>query len=37
MPDARLVVIDGGEHSMHEHTHAADVAEHIVHFEAVCP
>ena len=37
MLDARLVVIDGGEHSMHEHTHAADVAEHIAHFEAACP
>jgi len=26
MPDARLVVVDGGGHSMHEDTHAAEVA-----------
>ncbi|WP_306301647.1 alpha/beta fold hydrolase, partial [Ilumatobacter nonamiensis] len=26
MPDARLVVLDGGGHSMHEDTHAAEVA-----------
>lgn len=26
MPDARLQVIAGGAHSMHEHTHAAEVA-----------
>ena len=26
MPDARLVVVDGGEHSMHEHSHAGEVA-----------
>jgi len=27
MPDARLVVLDGGGHSMHEDTHAAEVAD----------
>ncbi|MGA9275809.1 alpha/beta fold hydrolase [Ilumatobacter sp.] len=27
MPNARLIVLDGGGHSMHEETHAADVAE----------
>lgn len=26
MPDAQLVVLDGGGHSMHEDTHASDVA-----------
>ncbi|MEX0846323.1 MAG: alpha/beta fold hydrolase [Ilumatobacteraceae bacterium] len=34
MPSARLVVIDGGEHSMHEQTHAADVAREIESFIA---
>ena len=34
MPSARLVVIDGGEHSMHELTHAADVAREIETFTA---
>lgn len=32
MPDARLVVIDGGGHSMHESTHAAEVAKLIGSF-----
>ena len=32
MPDARLVVVDGGEHSMHEDSHAGDVAELIAAF-----
>jgi pimeloyl-ACP methyl ester carboxylesterase len=32
MPDARLVVIEGGGHSMHEDTHAAEVAEQIAAF-----
>lgn len=32
MPDARLIVIDGGEHSMHEDTHAAQVADLIAAF-----
>lgn len=32
MPDARLVVIEGGGHSMHEDTHAADVAAAIADF-----
>lgn len=27
MPDARLVVIDGGGHSMHEDSHASEVAD----------
>jgi pimeloyl-ACP methyl ester carboxylesterase len=26
MPDARLVIVDGGGHSMHEDSHAAEVA-----------
>ena len=34
MPDARLVVIDGGGHSMHEDSHAADVADLIASFTA---
>ena len=32
MPDARLQVIEGGGHSMHEDTHAADVAAAIAAF-----
>ncbi|HSL74966.1 MAG TPA: alpha/beta fold hydrolase [Ilumatobacteraceae bacterium] len=32
MPDARLVVIDGGGHSMHEDTHADEVARLIAEF-----
>ncbi len=32
MPDARLVVVNGGGHSMHEDTHAASVAEAIATF-----
>jgi len=32
MPDARLAVIDGGGHSMHEDTHAAEVADLIAAF-----
>ena len=32
MPDARLVVVDGGEHSMHEDSHANEVAELIAAF-----
>lgn len=32
MPDARLVVIDGGGHSMHEDSHAGDVADVIAEF-----
>lgn len=32
MPDARLVVIDGGGHSMHEDTHATEVAANIAEF-----
>ena len=34
MPDARLVVIDGGEHSMHEATHAVGIADLIARFQA---
>jgi pimeloyl-ACP methyl ester carboxylesterase len=34
MPDARLVVLDGGGHSMHEDTHASEVAEIIADFAA---
>lgn len=32
MPDARLVVLDGGGHSMHEDTHASQVADIIAEF-----
>lgn len=32
MPDARLVVVEGGGHSMHEDTHASEVAELIAQF-----
>jgi pimeloyl-ACP methyl ester carboxylesterase len=32
MPDARLVVVEGGGHSMHEDTHASEVAELIAEF-----
>lgn len=32
MPHARLVVVDGGGHSMHEDSHAAEVAELIASF-----
>ncbi len=32
MPDARLAVVDGGGHSMHEDSHAAEVAELIAEF-----
>jgi pimeloyl-ACP methyl ester carboxylesterase len=34
MPDARLVVVNGGGHSMHEDSHAAEVAELIGAFAA---
>ena len=34
MPDARLVVLDGGGHSMHEDTHADEIAEIIADFAA---
>jgi pimeloyl-ACP methyl ester carboxylesterase len=32
MPDARLIVLEGGGHSMHEDTHATEVAEIIAAF-----
>lgn len=32
MPDAKLVVLDGGGHSMHEDTHASEVAQIISDF-----
>jgi pimeloyl-ACP methyl ester carboxylesterase len=32
MPDARLIVVDGGGHSMHEESHAAEVAELVASF-----
>ncbi len=32
MPNARLVVLDGGGHSMHEETHAAEVATIVADF-----
>jgi pimeloyl-ACP methyl ester carboxylesterase len=35
MPDARLVVIEGGGHSMHEESHADRVAELIADFAAM--
>jgi pimeloyl-ACP methyl ester carboxylesterase len=34
MPDARLMVVDGGGHSMHEDSHAAEVAALIASFTA---
>lgn len=34
MPDARLVVLDGGGHSMHEESHATEVADLIADFTA---
>jgi pimeloyl-ACP methyl ester carboxylesterase len=34
MPDARLVVVEGGGHSMHEDTHATEVADLIAGFVA---
>ena len=37
MPDARLVVVDGGGHSMHQDTHAAEVADLIADFVAGLP
>ena len=37
MPDARLVVIDGGGHSMHEDSHAAEVADVIADFVGGLP
>ena len=37
MPSARLQVIEGGEHSMHETTHAPDVAAAIESFIAELP
>jgi pimeloyl-ACP methyl ester carboxylesterase len=37
MPDARLVVVDGGGHSMHEDTHAAVVADLIADFVSRLP
>ena len=37
MPDARLVVLDGGGHSMHEDTHAIEVADVIAAFATALP
>ena len=37
MPDARLVVVEGGGHSMHEDSHAAEVADLIADFAANLP
>ena len=37
MPDARLVVVEGGGHSMHESTHAAEVADLIDDFVSSLP
>ena len=37
MPSARLQIIDGGEHSMHEDTHATDVVAAIREFIAALP
>ena len=34
MPDARLVVLDGGGHSMHEESHVTEVADLIAEFMA---
>ncbi|TFH19461.1 MAG: alpha/beta hydrolase, partial [Acidimicrobiales bacterium] len=32
MPDARLAVVDGGGHSMHEDSHAGEVADLVADF-----
>ncbi len=37
MPNARLVVVDGGEHSMHEASHAAEIATLIADFVDALP
>jgi len=37
MPHARLQVVEGGEHSMHEHSHAAQVADAVASFIATLP
>ena len=37
MPNARLQVIDGGDHSMYEHSHAGEVADAIAAFIAALP
>lgn len=37
MPDARLVIVEGGEHSMHEDSHAAEVAALIARFADALP
>jgi len=37
MPNARLVVVAGGEHSMHEQSHAAEVAAIVHEFVASLP
>ena len=37
MPHARLQVVEGGEHSMHEHSHAAEVADAVASFIATLP
>jgi pimeloyl-ACP methyl ester carboxylesterase len=37
MPHARLQVVEGGEHSMHEHSHAAEVADAVTAFIAELP
>ncbi|MFT4656784.1 MAG: pimeloyl-ACP methyl ester carboxylesterase [Candidatus Aldehydirespiratoraceae bacterium] len=34
MPDAKLIVLEGGGHSMHEDTHASEVAQIITDFAA---
>ena len=37
MPHARLVVVEGGDHSMHESTHAAEVAALVADFATTLP
>jgi pimeloyl-ACP methyl ester carboxylesterase len=37
MPDARLAVVEGGGHSMHEDSHAAEVADLVADFVAGLP
>ncbi len=37
MPDAKLIVLEGGGHSMHEDTHASDVAGIVAAFVAALP
>lgn len=37
MPNARCVIVEGGEHGMHEDSHAAEIAQRIAEFAASLP